>query len=111
MTFKSRANKNNTGAENDEATVCPGSAERLSTTPSIGETKVLFTRSDSVNSNCACALSTLAKACSKFTSALAKLTRALSITCCDGCLPALAFHRSEERRVGKECRSRWWRYQ
>src|SRR5262245_65761107 len=28
----------------------------------------------------------------------------------DDCTDAVCGKRSEERRVGKECRSRWWRY-
>src|SRR5690554_1607715 len=43
--------------------------------------------------------------------ALAKLTDGkVNLTLNAKGAPDEAFVRSEERRVGKECRSRWWRY-
>lgn len=86
---RSSASVNRTGAWNVAATVCPGSTERSSTMPLIGERITAFARSVRLARSVARACATAARAAASSARARASVASATSKSCCDGTLPPL----------------------
>jgi len=84
---RSSAIVNSVTACSDAATALPGSTERVSTTPSIGERIDAFERLVSSVASAARASATLARALAASALARSKVARPVSSSACDGTLP------------------------